>query len=351
MIKKPFIFDCTIRDGGYVNDWKFTDEQVYNCYESSSKSGTDYCEIGFKRTENEKDKVKFGKWYFCTEDTINNALKDYKGCKVAVMAQIGTFSISDFTEKKNSKIDMVRVLMAYHGFNKKTDNEIDMETLKKGIQQMQELINMGYEVTFNIGRIDKLTNIQLKTICEKVSKVDIKYFYMADTYSSLDINSTKDLIVNVKNIFNELNTDVKIGFHAHNSMQNGTSKAIQAIKNGVDIIDGTVIGYGRGPGNAALELILIYLNQNTECNYKFQYIFEYADKYLCNYKQNSSNCNYNLIYVLASYYGCHVNYAIELIEKQPKMPMNSVFELFNRINNIDKNNFYYNNLINDILNE
>ena len=66
------------------------------------------------------------------------------------MAQLGTFDITDFVPKKESKINLVRVLMAYHGFNKITDNDIDMDTLNSGIIQMNQLHDLGYEVSFNM---------------------------------------------------------------------------------------------------------------------------------------------------------------------------------------------------------
>ena len=43
--------DCTIRDGGYLNNWKFSDEQVVNCFRAGSESGFDYVELGFRSSK------------------------------------------------------------------------------------------------------------------------------------------------------------------------------------------------------------------------------------------------------------------------------------------------------------
>lgn len=345
------ILDCTIRDGGYVNNWNFTQEQVKNLYQSLSNSGVDYMEIGFRREKIKDELSKFGPWYFCDEELLNNTLNDIKGCKIAVMAQLGTFSINNFIPKKDSKIDMVRVLMAYHGFNKKTDEEIDLKLLDEGIEQMNQLRKLGYEVSFNIGRIDKINENQLDIICKKISKVDLKYFYMADTYGELDLHSSKKYI----DLFNKLlhdkyKTNIKVGFHAHNNLQNATCKTLYASMLNIGSIDGTILGYGRGSGNACTELLVLDRIKNYKENYNFIPLFIFADKYLKNYKENIVDCSYNLIYVLTAYYGMHVNYAIEIIQKQDKMPIKEVITIYEKIIENKKNMFYYPNLITEYKN-
>ncbi len=346
------IIDCTIRDGGYVNDWKFSKKQVSELYDSLNSAGVDYMEIGFRREKNESDISKFGEWYFCDESLLNETIIEKKKCKIAVMAQLDTFEIDNFIHKKDSKIDMIRILMAYHGFNKKTDDQIDVKLLDKGIEQMKELRKMGYELSFNIGRIDKLSDEQLDFICKKISEVDLKNFYMADTYGSLDLFSTKKYVELFKYLLEEkYKTNIKIGFHAHNNFQNATPKTLYALQCGASSIDGTVLGFGRGSGNASTELLLIDLNKNFGKNYNFREILKYADKNIKGYQDDNSDCSYNLLYVLAATYGFHVNYAIEFIEKLPKMDMANILKIFDEILKRKMNMFYYGDLIKSIINE
>ena len=344
------IFDCTLRDGGYVNDWFFSDEQVLACYNADSLANVDYCEIGFKRTKNENEMKKYGKWFFCDEEVINKVIPTKTNCKIAVMSQIGTFDISDFIPKNKSKIDMVRVLLAYHGFNKCTDDKIDEESLNKGILQMQQLIDLGYEVTFNIGRIDKLSDEQIDYICDKIKNLKILYLYLADTYSHLNIYDTRKKVAYIKNLLqNKYKTNIGLGFHAHNSMNDATSKALIALEHGADIIDGTMSGYGRGSGNAYLELILINLNREYKCKYNFEEIIKCSNIYFKNYKKYVNDCEYNLIYVICAFNGAHVNYAIELIEKTNELDINDILIIFQEIKNNHKNMFYYDDLIKNII--
>ena len=171
---KPNVFDCTLRDGGYVNNWGFTKEQVRECYKGCSNAGVEYMEIGFRNFKTEAFLKKYGETFFCTEDYLNEVVGDIDGCKVAVMVTINAFDMDEFIPASESKISMVRVLMAYHGFKNETDEELDMQTLKDGVKQIEKLHDLGYEVCFNIGRIDKLTREQLYTVCELISQTNIK---------------------------------------------------------------------------------------------------------------------------------------------------------------------------------
>ena len=163
------LLDCTIRDGGYVNDWKFTNEQVRECYTACSKSGVDYMEIGFRNLKTPNLVNKYGKTFFCDEEYLNNIVGDIDGCKLAVMVTINAFDIKDFIPKEQSKISLVRVLMAYHGAKNGDDNVLDVKQLMEGMEQINQLIELGYDISFNVGRIDKMNKNQLYEICKVLS--------------------------------------------------------------------------------------------------------------------------------------------------------------------------------------
>jgi len=348
---KVKLFDCTIRDGGYVNNWHFTREQVRECYKSCLLSGVSYMEIGFRNFKTESNLSKYGEPFFSTEDYINDVIGDIidnSKCKVAVMVTIDQFNMDDFVEKNLSNISLIRVLMAYHGFKNNTDDEIDMITLQHGIEQINKFIELGYEVSFNIGRIDKVNDEQLFNICSYVSKTQIKYFYVADTYGSSDDMSIEILIPKLKNMFMELNNNIEIGFHAHDNCSNASTKAIHAAKNGCSIIDGCALGYGRGSGNAKLELLMMYLNKNYDYSFNFIENVAFGDKYLINYKECTNNLSYNVVYAICSYLGCHVTYGIEIIENYPKMDIDKIYTVLCEIKKRNKHMFFYNNLFMEI---
>lgn len=340
------ILDCTIRDGGYVNNWKFTKEQVSECYRACSDAGVDYMEIGFRNFKTENNLKTYGDTFFCDEEYLNEVLGNMNGCKLAVMVTINSFSLEDFVPKQQSKINLVRVLMAYHGGKNGNDNVLDIKQLKDGVEQMKKLIELGYDVSFNIGRIDKINEEQLYEVCKIISTINVKYFTMADTYGSVDMNYIEKLIPRVSKLFKkEFNNDkIKIGFHAHDNCVDATCKALYSLRFGAEIIDGCILGYGRGSGNAKTELLMMNLNKNYNCNYDFVSVMNYGDKYIINYKECLNNLCYNVVYALSAYYGCHVTYAIEIIEKYKKLSITEISEVFIELRRKNKHMFFYENM-------
>jgi len=355
-MNKIELLDCTIRDGGYVNDWKFSDEQMIECYEACSNSGVDYMEIGFRNFKKKDFLEKFGPSFFCEEEYINRIIGDLdknSNCKLAVMVTINAFNIADFIPKEKSKISLVRVLMAYHGSKNKSDDELDIKQLMDGVEQMNQLIDLGYDISFNIGRIDKISRNQLYTVCKILSELKIKYFTMADTYGSVDLDYIEKLIPYVNFLFKDVfkNNEIKIGFHAHDNCSNATCKALYSLKFGATMIDGCVLGYGRGSGNAKTELIMMDLNKNHDMNYDLINIIKFGDKYLINYKECLNNLCYNIVYALCSYFGCHVTYAIDIVENYEKMDIRDIYNVFKKLKEMNKNMFYWDKLFMEIYKE
>jgi len=346
-----YLLDCTIRDGGYVNDWKFSEKQIRECYIACTNAGVDYMEIGFRNFKKPELLNKYGPSFFCEEDYLNRVVGDINGCKLAIMVTINAFDMEDFVPKSESKISMVRVLMAYHGSKNKSDDEVDIQQLLDGVKQIEKLVDLGYEVSFNIGRIDKMSKQQLYEMCRILSNTNISYFTMADTYGSVDLDKIEKLIPYIKFLFNEVfETKIKIGFHAHDNMSNGTCKALYSLKYGTDMIDGCILGYGRGSGNAKTELIMMDLNKNYNKTYDFISIIEYGDKHLINYKECLNNLCYNVVYALSSYFGCHVTYGIDVVENYDKMEVRDIYNVFKNLKEQNKHMFYWDKLFMEVYN-
>jgi 4-hydroxy 2-oxovalerate aldolase len=327
------LLDCTLRDGGYVNNWRFTDEQVMSCYSACCDAGIEYIELGFRNRRTESNLAKYGSTFFCTEEFISRVTDGKTGCDVAVMVTINEFDIADFIPASHSKIKLVRVLMAYHGGKNGDDNVLDIKQLKDGISQIRELVALGYKVSFNLGRIDKVGNDQLREVCSMISATPISYFVMADTYGSVTLDMVEVLIPYVRSL---LPSSIRIGFHAHDNCSDGTAKALHALKHGADIIDGCILGFGRGSGNAKTELLAMRSSER----YKILPLIEYGDKHIVSYKDCIGITSYNVVYALAAYFGCHVSYAIDIIEKHDKMSIASIYTAFQRMKAHNRHMFY-----------
>tara|TARA_B100001996_G_C18653653_1_gene590399 strand:+ start:486 stop:1472 length:987 start_codon:yes stop_codon:yes gene_type:complete len=317
------LLDCSLRDGGYVNDWYFSKEHARACYNTVKECGIEYCEVGFRRTIHSS-----GPWFYTPESLINETFKDIvvPECKLALMAQMGTFTIEDFVPRSESLVSMVRILVAYHCENK-DDSKLNVKLLRDTVDTCKQLKNLGYDVCINIGRIDKMSEDQIKHTCEIIKDAPIKYFYLADTYGNLGIYKMRSILNFIKQCY-----DGAIGFHAHDNLKNASVKAIDALYNGADIVDVTFGGFGRGSGNAKTEYVLAHMESKGD--YKLLPSLVYADKWVESYKKSG------IPYLLSGMKSMHVNYAIEVIEKHEDSTIEKVYNVFNRIVKDKKHDFY-----------
>ncbi len=314
------LFDCSMRDGGYVNNWYFSKEQARACYSATKDCGIEYCEIGFRRNEHTN-----GPWFYTPESLVNETYGDIvtPECRLAIMAQMGTFTIDDFVPKSESLISMVRVLIAYH-CKDKDDSKLDTELIHETVDMCKKLRELGYEVSINIGRIDKMSDEQIQETCGIIKDAPIEYFYLADTYGNLGIYKMRQILANINKYY-----DGKVGFHAHDNLKNASVKAIDALYNGADIVDVTFGGFGRGSGNAKSEYVLAHFEDR-----KLLPALLYTDKWIQSYKESG------VPYLLSGLKSMHVNYAIEVIEKHENLTMQQVWDVFNKIVDMDKHHFY-----------
>ena len=314
------LFDCSMRDGGYMNNWYFSKEHARACYSATKDCGIEYCEIGFMRNEHTNCP-----WFYTPESLVNETYWDIvtPECRLAIMAQMGTFTIDDFVPKSESHISMVRVLIAYH-CKDKDDSKLDTELIHETVDMCKKLRELGYEVSINIGRIDKMSDEQIQQTCEIIKDAPIEYFYLADTYGNLGIYKMRQILTNIKKYY-----DGKIGFHAHDNLKNASVKAIDALYNGADIVDVTFGGFGRGSGNAKSEYVLAHFEDR-----KLLPALLYTDKCIQSYKESG------VPYLLSGLKSMHVNYAIEVIEKHENLTMQQVWDVFNKIVDMDKHHFY-----------
>ena len=245
------ILDCTLRDGGYYNNWHFKKDLINEYLRVMDLIKVDYVEIGFRFI----DKVKTKGPTAYTEESFLNSLKIPKKLKLGVMVNASDFISSEniidlakksFKKKKESLISLVRIA-CHH------------QEVKKIIPLVKWLKQSGYKVGVNIMQIPELSRQEIKdTVLQvKKSKADILYF--ADSLGSLNATETKKIIKNIK-----INWKDSIGIHTHDNMGKALENSIEAINNSVNWIDCTVTGMGRGPGNTKTEYLILELKRKNE---------------------------------------------------------------------------------------
>ena len=240
------ILDATIRDGGLVNNFDFSEDFINALYRANVKAGVDYMEFGYKASKELFDPDKFGKWKFCEEEDIRKVVgENNSDLKISVMADVGRCDYKkDIIDRKDSVIDMVRVATYVH-------------QMPAAIDMIEDAKAKGYEVTCNIMAISNAKEADIETALEMVGKSSADGIYIVDSYGSLypeEIRRIADKYMEVAEKYNKY-----IGMHAHNNQQLAFANTIEAAARGVSLLDATMMSMGRGAGNCAMELLISFL--------------------------------------------------------------------------------------------
>ncbi len=242
-IKEIKVVDCTVRDGGLMNNWHFDDDFVRTIYNSCVEAGVDYMEIGYKSSEKAYSRKENGPWKFCDEKDVRRIVGDNKTkTKLSVMIDIGRVDLNEIAPKKDSVIDMIRVACYIH--------QID-----KAVQHAEICLDKGYEVTINLMSVSKVIELDLDEALKDIAKSRVPNFYLVDSFGSL----FTDQIESLTKKYVEMLPDKTIGIHAHNNMQMAFANTITGILNGATMLDATFLGLGRGAGNCPMECLIAFL--------------------------------------------------------------------------------------------
>jgi 4-hydroxy 2-oxovalerate aldolase len=237
------VLDCTVRDGGLMNDWQFDDDFVRTVYRACAAAGVDYMEIGYKSSEKAYSRETNGPWKFCDEEDIKRVTDGVEtDMKLSAMSDIGRIEKEDICPKSQSVLDMIRVAC----YLKEVDKAIDLA---------HYCLDQGYETTINIMAISKVIERDLDEALDDLAKSDVPVIYLVDSfgfmYSEQVQYLTRKYLWALK--------DKTVGIHAHNNQQLAFANTIEAIICGANRLDATIYGIGRGAGNCPLELLLSFL--------------------------------------------------------------------------------------------
>jgi 4-hydroxy 2-oxovalerate aldolase len=242
--EKIKVFDCTIRDGGLINNHLFDHRFVRETYKALSEAGVDYMEIGYKNSKKLFPEKDFGAWKFCDDEEIKKVIRGIESkTKISIMVDVGRVDIEDIKPKKESPVDMIRVATY-------------VKDIDKAIYLVNHFADKGYETTVNIMAISRALDNELNEALnqlEKESKALV--VYIVDSFGALYQETTEFLIKKAKSI---LKTK-EVGMHAHNNQQLAFCNTIEAIIHDANFVDGTVYGLGRAAGNCPLELLIGFL--------------------------------------------------------------------------------------------
>lgn len=241
--KEIKVMDCTVRDGGLMNNWQFSDDFVRAVYHACLEAGIDYMEIGYKSSETAFSRDEVGPWKFCDDKDLRRVVGSNKTpLKLSAMADIGRIAAEDIPPAKDSVLDMIRVACYVH--------QVD-----KAIALAEQCMEKGYEVCINLMAVSKVNEMNLDEALQDISKTSVPIVYIVDSFGSMYSQNIEHLVQKYKKAL----PDKTLGIHAHNNMQLAMSNTITAIIEDCNMLDATLLGMGRGAGNCPIEILIAFL--------------------------------------------------------------------------------------------
>ena len=239
--------DVTIRDGGLMNNHKFSVDLVRKVYQTCCEAGVDYMEVGYKGSKKLFSQTENGLWKFCDEDVLRQVTGDKSGgVKISVMADAERTDFkNDILPREKSVIDMVRVATYVH--------QIPM-----ALDMIRDAHAKGYETTVNLMAISTVPEYELDSALDALSQSEVDIMYLVDSFGTLYSEQIRALMEKFHRYADP--GKKQIGIHTHNNCHLAYANTIEGILCGANYLDASLAGLGRGAGNCQMELLLGFLH-------------------------------------------------------------------------------------------
>lgn len=309
------LLDCTLRDGGYINDWKFGHDNLVSVFERSVEAGIDIIEVGFLDERREFD---IDRSIMPDTDSVERIYGNLerKSSMVVGMIDYGTCGLENIKPCDQSFLDGIRVIFKKH---------LRVEAM----EFCGELKKLGYKVFAQLVSVTSYTDEEMQDLIRLANEIKPYAVSMVDTYGLMH----QDNLMHFFNLLNDkLNLEIGLGYHAHNNFQMGYANCITMLSNNIEremIVDGTIYGMGKSAGNAPIELIAMHLNHKYGKNYHINQILEAIDANISQFFIAPA-WGYNMFYYLAASNDCHPNYVTYLMEKKT-LSVKSINEILGKL--------------------
>lgn len=296
------VVDATLRDGGLVNDFRFSDSFVKDLYNANLRSGVDYMEFGY-RADKEMFKVEdFGPCKFCDDEYLRSIVgENNTDLKIAIMADVGRCNYkNDIHDRSESPVDLIRVATYLH-------------QIPTAVDMIEDAKNKGYEVSCNIMAISTARESDIGAALDILGKSPVDVFYIVDSFGSL----YPEQIARMADLYGEFAAkyNKKLGIHAHDNQHLAFANTIEAVGDGVDWLDATYSAMGRGAGNCAMELLLGFLKNPK---YNVYPVLQFIEKHMNKLKEDGAVWGYDLQYLMTGLLNQHPRTAIQFTKEGRK---------------------------------
>ena len=240
------LLDCTVRDGSYAVDFKWTREDVAKIITRLERLGFGYVEIGHGLGLGASS-AKYGRSLLSDFEYMDVAGKCLRNAKYGFFCIPGIAALEDIKKARDNGVSFIRV-----GINADTPG-LAVPYIKEGKRNGLEVM-ANYMKSYAVSREDFADAAMLAADngADAVYVVDSAGCMMDD---------------DIRRVFEAVRkkSSVKLGFHGHNNLGLAVSNSLLCAELGFDFIDCTFQGLGRSIGNAPAEQLVMALQKKGFC--------------------------------------------------------------------------------------
>lgn len=325
------ILDCTLRDGGYYNNWNFSPALINEYIKAVHAAGVNIVELGLRSLKNNGFK---GACAFTTDDFIRT-LEIPDGVTVGVMINASELIGNDFSLEvaldkffpepaSTSPVKLVRVACHTHEF-------------AESLPASSWLKERGFIVGFNLMQVADRTAEEIESLSKEAQKWPLDVLYFADSMGSMTPDHTAKIIALLRKHWQG-----PLGIHTHDNMGLALQNTMRAMTESVTWLDATVTGMGRGPGNAKTEHLALELSQLTDSTPNLVPLMTIIRQFF-NPNQQKFGWGTNTYYYFAGKYGIHPTYIQEMLGDS-RYSEEDIFAVIERLRMKGGKNFSLNTL-------
>ena len=314
-MKHRLLLDCTLRDGGYLNEWNFGYSTIHYILNRLQAANIDIIELGFL---NQSAKASKDSTLMPDTNALNAIYGKIKKTKAMLVAMIdyGTCDAENICDCKDTMIDGIRIIFKQH-------------KIEGAMVLARQLKEKGYQVFLQMVSVTTYNDHALLDFADTVSKIMPFAVSMVDTYGLLH----KEGLLHIFHVLDHnLPKEIILGYHSHNNFQLGYANSIEVLSQSTSrtlLVDGTVHGMGKSAGNAPLELLAMHLNDVYHADYEIDQLLEIIDVCILRLMEEYK-WGYSLPFFLAASNDCHPNYVQYLLGKMT-LSIQSVQKIINSI--------------------
>lgn len=307
------VLDCTIRDGGLMNEWRFDKSMVKDVFHGLAEAGVDYAELGYRVDKKMFSPDEFGPWRFCDEEDLRDVAYECD-TKVSIMCDVGRTDYDAFLPAEESIVSMVRVAT----YTKDIDKAIHLGKYVK---------DLGYTVSVNIMAVSHALEPDLDEALRQLSQTDFDIVYIVDSFGYM----YSEQIHYLANKYSELMPGKTLGIHTHNNQQLAFANTIESIIKGINFVDGSIYGIGRAAGNCPLEVLIGFLKNPK---YDIRPVLDLIEKYFIDLKQEL-RWGYEIPYAITGILNKHPRAAMAFMKGSLEDTCKSTRDFYDELLNVD----------------